>query len=182
MKDLRIVSDLPDETVGYHLKQAVRSLNHTGTRLTDFHSAEVWMTDNPEVNYLCLIKDNVILFMVRFVRIRGLGDGQQILLLSNAKPEFVPLVQKFAIFAVLKILLPKYHILLPDKEMTASGIKMYKGLVATGMGRDRFAYWYDGQPDPSKWAQLSYHRDLLISYRMPVAISDKEFPKDKLTG
>ena len=190
MKDIKIISELPDETIGYHLKQARRNLARSGIRLTDFHGAEVWLTDSAEINYLCLIKDTVILFLIRLVKRRELADGQQIMLIPNAPREFVPLVQRFSMFALFKMLLPKYHILLQDKEQPASGAKMYRGLVANGMGSHCIAYIYDTRVTPGKWIYLSYSRsvqDLNLGLYGPrvgnekllLAISDKKILKDK---
>jgi hypothetical protein len=181
MIGIKTVSELPDETIGYHLKQAYRSLAKTGIRLNDFHGADVLMTDNPEINYLCLVKSNVILFMIRMVILRGpgLAGGQQIMLIPNAKPEFIPLTQRFSIFAVFKLLLPRYHILVSAREQTPSGAKMYRGLLAVGMENYCFAYVYDKSVEPAKLTHINHYRALhCFGYKEDpkklLVLSDKE--------
>jgi|SRR5271156_4856214 len=158
---IQTIPDLADETIAYHLKQARRGLARTGTKIADFRGAEVVMTGSHEINYLCLVQDKVILYLIRTktARMGGLRYGQQVMLIRNAKPEFAPLVQGFAVFAFFKILLPKYHILLSDKEQTLSGAKMYRGLVATGLSRNCFVYLYDRRTTPNKWYSIKSSQD-----------------------
>lgn len=158
---IQTIPDLADETIAYHLRQARRGLLRTGKKLGDFRGAEVVMTGSQEVNYLCLVKDKVILYLIRTktARMGGIRYGQQVMLIRNAKPEFASLVQGFAVFAFFKILLPKYHILLSDKEQTLSGAKAYRGLVATGLSKGFFVCLYDRRSTPNKWYPIRSSQD-----------------------
>lgn len=159
-KFVRRIPEVTDEVVAYHLEHATRSLARTGKKIALFRDAEVWITDSPEINYLCLVKGEVILYMIRTKRSRDLLQEQYVLLVGNAKSEFTALIQGFTIFAFFKILIPKYNVLCSDKEQTVSGAKMYKGLLSAGLDRGLFVYSYSSKSLTNKVSQIRNSRTL----------------------
>lgn len=195
VKAIQTIPNLSDETIAYHLKQARKGLSKTGVRIADYKGAEVVMTGSHEINYLCLVKDGTLLYLIRTktARMGGLRYGQQVMLIRNAEPEHQPLTQGFSVFAFFKILLPKYHILLSDQEQTTAGAKVYRGLISIGIDRGHFVYLYDRRATPNKWSRLGSQHDFQAlapkawgpdegDKRILLVVSDKEIiSKDKLT-
>jgi len=184
---IQLIPDLRDETVAFHLKQARKRWSRHHEVLAKYKGNDVIFTGDNEDNYLLLVRDNVILYLIKThsTNMGGLRYGQQVMLIKNADLQYKPLIDGFASFAFFKILLRRYHLLLSDQMQTPSGAKMFKNLTAAALSKSKFVYLYDRRSSPNRWVQIRSIPDFQVLIpriwgsseghrRMLLAVSDQE--------
>jgi hypothetical protein len=125
-----------------------------------WNGADVYEFGDGGTGYVCLVKNDVIVYFVRYRKVRGGGNkfGRQVLVWKNKN---VPATAGFASHVFFEKLLPKFGALITDTQQTEDG-KAFWGycLMKAFLDPALFVYFYSRRETPNRLVQLHNHADL----------------------
>ena len=155
---IRRIHDISDEDIQHTFQQARNSLTKSGKKIGTFKSAEIWLTGDLSNNWLCLLKDGLLLYVVKSKRrpLKGTIYGQQVMAARNFDnpPEYISYSRGFAVHAFMNICLKMYDQLVSDSLMTDHGFRIFSHAVEAAFRRRKFVYLMDKRATPIEFTRI----------------------------